>query len=261
MRVLFIGDIIGRPGRKLLSRVLPELKHHYGPFDFCIANGENSAGGFGITKKIADELFGLGIDCLTSGNHIWDKRESYGVLQEESRLLRPANYPPGCPGGGWTTLERFGKRLAVCNLQGRVFMPATDCPFREADRLLERTEERCILVDFHAEATSEKIAMARYLDGRASAVVGTHTHVRTDDAEVLPGGTAMITDVGMTGGHGGVIGMEPEGPLSRFLSGMPAKFEVERHDLRLQGVVVDIDDETGRAMEITGITRRGEDGG
>lgn len=250
MRILFIGDVVGRPGRDLVRELLPRIREDDGPFTFVLANGENAAAGFGLTEKVMEELFALGVDCLTGGNHIWDKKEFLPVLAGENRVLRPANYPEGCPGQGWTVLERGDARLAVLNLQGRTFMPPLDCPFRTADLLLGRISEQAVFVDFHAEATSEKYALFRYLEGRVSAVVGTHTHVQTADEDVLPGGTAILSDVGMTGGHGGVIGMEKETTLSRFLTGLPSKFSVCENDLRLCGVVVDIDEETGRALHI-----------
>ena len=250
MRILFIADIMGRSGRKIFRQALPGLNRDEGPFDFIIVNGENAAGGFGLTEKIMEELFSLGADCLTSGNHIWDKKEFIPVLMEEDRVLRPANYPEACPGTGVKTLVKGGRTLTVISLQGRTFMPPIDCPFQVADRLLEEVPGRAIFIDFHAEATSEKKALAEYLDGRVSAVVGTHTHVQTADEGILSRGTAFITDVGMTGGHGGIIGVTKESVLSRFLTGMPSKFEISEDDVRLNGVVVDVDDETGLSLDI-----------
>lgn len=258
MRLLFIGDLMGRPGRKLVAEGLPALREAFGPFDFVVANGENAAGGFGLTEKIVAQLFDLGVDCLTSGNHIWDKRDYVPHLMEEDRVLRPANYPDGCPGSGVKILEKAGLSLAVVNLQGRVFMADIDCPFRVADALLAAIEVPCIFVDFHAEASSEKRALGLYLDGRVSAVVGTHTHIQTADEEILHKGTAYLTDVGMTGGHGGVIGMEAGSVLSRFLTAMPTKFEICERDLRLNGVVVDIDDDRGLALDIRRVIWRPE---
>ncbi|MDI3531707.1 MAG: 2,3-cyclic-nucleotide 2-phosphodiesterase [Synergistaceae bacterium] len=249
MKILFIGDIVGRPGRKSVKELLPKIKKEKGPFDFILANGENGAGGFGLTAKVLDEIMGMGLDCLTSGNHIWDKKEFVPRLAEEMSLLRPANYPPSCPGRGALTLEKKGKRLAVLNLQGRIFMSPIDCPFRCADALLEEIDTPFVLVDFHAEATSEKQALGLYLDGRVSVVVGTHTHVQTADERILPGGTAYITDVGMTGGHGGVIGMKPESVLPRFLTGMPSKFETCESHLILSALSVVLDD-AGRAVSL-----------
>lgn len=250
MRILFIGDIMGRPGRKAVPRVIPFLREEYGAFDFIIANGENSAAGFGLTESVLKELFSAGIDILTSGNHVWDKKEILPLLDSEKRLLRPANHPEGAPGRGFGLFEKNGKKLAVLSLQGRTFMPPLDCPFRTAERLIEKSKTPCIFVDFHAEASSEKKALACWLDGKISALAGTHTHVQTSDEQVLPGGTAFISDAGMTGGHGGVIGMTAESVMSRFLYGTPSKFQICDTDIRFQGVVVDIDEETGRGMDI-----------
>ncbi|MFA0888512.1 MAG: TIGR00282 family metallophosphoesterase [Synergistales bacterium] len=251
MKILFIGDIVGSPGRKALAEVLPRLRKEWGPLDFVLANGENAAAGFGLTDRVFSEILDAGVDCLTSGNHVWDKRDFLETLAAEKRIIRPANYPPGCPGQGVAFLERSGKKLAVLNLQGRVFMPTIDCPFRIADSILQDLDlPTCVFVDFHAEATSEKKALGLYLDGRVSALVGTHTHVQTADESILPGGTAYLTDCGMTGGHGGVIGMRKEGVLPRFLTAMPTKFEVCEEALRLNAVIVEIDDETGKAFDI-----------
>jgi len=255
MRVLFIGDIVGRPGRKALKKLLPKIKNSYGPFDFVVANVENAAGGFGITQKIFDELLSMGIDCMTSGNHIWDKKESLSLLDSEPVLLRPANYPPGCPGRGSMMLKSTCGELLVLNLLGRTFMYDVDCPFRKADEILQGVKSP-VLVDIHAEATSEKRALDLYLDGRVSAVIGTHTHVATADEEILPMGTAFITDAGMTGGHAGVIGMQKETVINRFLTSMPARFEACNEDLRLNGVCLDIDASSGRALNICRISER-----
>ena len=256
MKILFIGDIMGSPGRKTAAAVLPDLESRMGPFDFILANCENAAAGRGITGKTAAELFSLGIDAMTSGNHIWDKNEGIAVLVEDGRILRPANYPEGCPGQGWTILSKGKLRLGVMNLQGRVFMPPLDCPFRKADEILAAAGDVPFFADFHAEASSEKKALGHYLDGRVGAFIGTHTHVQTADEEVLPGGTAYITDAGMTGGHRSSIGMKFDGVLPRFLTGMPSKFEVSGDGLALNGVLITLDDETGRAMEITRIFER-----
>ena len=250
MRVLFIGDIMGRPGREAAARALPILRAEYGGFDFVIANGENSAGGFGLTEKVMNELFSIGIDILTNGNHIWDKKDFVPLLDTEPRVLRPANHSEGTPGRGFAVYENNGHKLAVLCLQGRVFMPPLDCPFRVSEKILEDSDVPAIFVDFHAEATSEKRAIGCWLDGKASAVVGTHTHVQTSDDEVLPGGTAFITDVGMTGGHAGIIGMTKESVMPKFIYSTPCKFEVCAENVRFQAVVVDIDEETGRAMDI-----------
>ncbi|MGI6442896.1 MAG: TIGR00282 family metallophosphoesterase [Synergistaceae bacterium] len=250
MKILFIGDIMGRPGREAFARALPSMRTEYGPFDFIVANGENSAAGRGLTEKIMNELFSMGIDILTSGNHIWDKKDFIPYLDSEPRVLRPANYPEGAPGRGFGVYEKNGEKLAVICLQGRAFMPPLDCPFKEAERILEQIETTAIFVDMHAEASSEKRALALKLDGKVSAVVGTHTHVQTADEEVLPSGTAFISDVGMTGGHAGVIGMTYESVIPKFLYGTPSKFEICNEGIKLQAVAISIDNETGRAMDI-----------
>lgn len=250
MRILFIGDMVGKPGRSIIAQALPYLRETVGPFDFVIANCENAAAGRGLTVKLAEELFSFGIDCLTSGNHIWDKKEIYPYLDEEPRVLRPANYPPGCPGQGVTVVKKGDRSLAVVSLQGRVFMPDIDCPFRCMDKILEDVGSLPIFVDFHAEATSEKRVLGAYLDGRVSAFVGTHTHVQTADDEVLPGGTAYISDVGMSGSFASAIGMKLESVLPKFLTGLPSRFEVADGDVRLNGVVVDLDDQSGVALDI-----------
>lgn len=257
MRILFIGDIFGRPGRTIVKERLPGLvKDH--SIDLVLANGENAAAGFGITPPLAEELFELGIDVLTTGNHIWDKREIIGYFEAADgnphsparRLLRPANYPPGMPGWGMYQGKKNDVPYAVLNLQGRVFMVANDDPFRVADQLLKQTKAKVVLVDMHAEATSEKMSMGWYLDGRVTLVVGTHTHVPTADERVLPGGTAYITDVGMTGPYDSVIGVRKELILDRFLTNMPGRFEPASGDVRLSAIVVDCDEGTGRAREI-----------
>ena len=262
-RVLFIGDIFGQPGRRIVKEALPGLVEEFKP-DLVLANGENAAAGFGITPPLVEELLGLGIAVLTSGNHIWDKKEILPYLAEhqDGRLLRPANYPAG-PGGGpghglYLGKTRAGMEYAVINLQGRVFMPSIDCPFRGADRLLAEIPEgvKLRIVDMHAEATSEKIALGWYLDGRVTAVLGTHTHVPTADERVLPGGTAYITDLGMTGPYDSVIGMDKESVIRKFLSQLPARFEVAKGDVRLSGVLIEADLATGRAQSIERIMRR-----
>mgnify|MGYP001500482050 CR=1 FL=1 len=251
MRVLFIGDIMGRPGRNAVAKALPLVRAEFAPLDFIIANAENSAAGFGLTERVMNELFSMGIDILTNGNHVWDKKEFVHFLDCEPRILRPANHPEGTPGKGFHVYEKGGCRLAVMCLQGRTFMPPLDCPFRTAEKLICGAEvPTAIFIDFHAEASSEKRALACWLDGRVSAVVGTHTHVQTADEEVLPGGTAFISDAGMTGGHAGVIGMTLESVLPKFLYGVPSKFEVCDDDVKFQAVVVDIDAETGKGMDI-----------
>jgi hypothetical protein len=249
--VLFIGDIIGRPGRNALKKCLPALKEKYASA-LIIANGENAAGGVGITEEIGKGLFGL-VDVLTSGNHVWDKKEAVPYMETEPRLLRPANYPPQNPGKGvYVAVATNGLKLAVLNLQGRVFMEALDCPFRTADGEVKKLREvtPAIIVDFHAEATSEKQALGWYLDGRVSAVVGTHTHVPTADERILPGGTAFITDVGMVGARNSVIGIRKEQAIARFLTARPQRFEPGKDGLFLSAVFIDIDAETGRALSI-----------
>jgi 2',3'-cyclic-nucleotide 2'-phosphodiesterase len=257
VRILFIGDIFGRPGRTIVQERLPELvKQHHA--DIIIANGENSAAGFGITQPLAEELFELGVDVITTGNHVWDKREIMEYLQSADgnphsparRLLRPANYPPGMPGVGLYQGKKGELPYAVMNLQGRVFMASIDDPFRVADQLLKEVTAKIILVDIHAEATSEKMSMGWYLDGRVTAVVGTHTHVPTADERVLSKGTAYITDVGMTGPYDSVIGVKKEMIMERFLTSMPTRFEPATGDVRLCGVVIDCDEKTGMARSI-----------
>jgi metallophosphoesterase, MG_246/BB_0505 family len=257
MRILFIGDIFGRPGRNIVKDRLPRIVRDH-EINLIIANGENSAAGFGITPALAEELFDLGIDVITTGNHVWDKREIIeyfdvmkGNPQDPAhRLLRPANYPPDMPGWGHYEGQKNSVPYAVINLQGRVFMASNDDPFRTADALLKEIKAKVIFVDIHAEATSEKVAMGWYLDGRVTAVVGTHTHIPTADQRVLPGGTAYITDVGMTGPYDGVIGVQKDLVLGKFLSNMPVRFEPATGDVRLCGVVVDCDETTGRARDI-----------
>jgi len=257
MRILFIGDIFGRPGRTIVQERLKGLvrEHSVG---LVIANGENSAAGFGITPSLAEDLFELGIDVITTGNHVWDKREILDYFEIANgnqsdparRLLRPANYPPDMPGWGLYEGKKNGVPYAVINLQGRIFMASNDDPFRTVDQLLKQVQAKVIFVDIHAEATSEKVAMGWYLDGRVSAVVGTHTHIPTADERVLPKGTAYITDVGMTGPYDSVIGVQKELVVGKFLSNMPVRFEPATGDVRLCAVVVDCDDATGRAQTI-----------
>ena len=252
MRILFVADIIGSPGRKVAKGLL-RLVRAETRADLLIVNGENSAGGFGITPEVVTELFALDVNVITTGNHVWDKKEIHSYLDEEPRLLRPANYPPGNPGGGVVVVTVGAVRLAVLNLQGRVFMPAIDDPYQVVERLLEELKGRAdaIVVDFHAEATSEKQAFSRYLDGRVAAVVGTHTHVQTADDRVLPKGTAAITDLGMTGGLDGVIGMKTEISIERqLLVARGERMQPADGDLHLQGAVVELDPATGRARTI-----------
>lgn len=255
MKILFIGDIVGSPGRRLVAERARELAAEHGA-ELVVANGENAAAGFGITPPLVQELLEAGVDVLTSGNHVFDRKEILPYFEQgaaNGRLLRPANYPPPAPGSGlYTGQTRTGTPYAVLNLQGRVFMPSIDCPFRTADRLLEQipASTKIILVDMHGETTSEKQAIGWYLDGRVSAVVGTHTHVPTADEKILPRGTAFISDVGMTGPYDSVIGNDVEGVLRRFLTGLPTRLEVAEDDARLCGALLDIDDSTGRARRI-----------
>lgn len=257
MQILVIGDVIGKPGRKILSHWLPELRSSYRP-DLIIINGENAAGGFGLTPNVADEIFNMGVHCITSGNHIWDKKEIYGYIAGESRLIRPANYPPMTPGAGIFTTEvkPFGK-VAVINLIGRVFMGPADCPFRTIDAILADfpIDLKNIIIDMHGEATSEKIAMGHYLNGRVTAVIGTHSHVVTADETILSLGTAYITDIGMTGPVDSIIGIKKELILNKFLSSMPVKYEVASGKSVLRGVMVSVDQTTGKASQITRIER------
>lgn len=252
MRTLFIGDIVGRPGRDLVRQGLGALVEHHG-VDLVIANAENAAAGFGITREIGDQLLDWGVDVMTSGNHIWDKKEALDYIGAEPRLLRPANYPSGAPGNGtYVARTDHGIAVGVINVMGRVFMPLVDDPFaavlKAVDALSQRA--RILIVDFHAEATSEKIAMGWHLDGKVTAMIGTHTHVQTADERVLPRGTAYLTDVGMTGPHDSVIGVEVEAALGRFLSGLPAKFDTATANPRLNAALIDADEETGRATAI-----------
>ncbi len=252
MKILFIGDIIGKAGRRAVSELAPKIVVDHN-VDIVIANGENAAGGFGIIPKVAEELFKSGVDLLTSGNHIWDKKEIIPYLEDGAPLIRPGNYPAGSPGYGRRLLETAGgEPLSVINASGRVFMHDLDCPFRYLDEEVERAKEEsaAILVDFHAEATSEKNAMGIFLDGRVSAVVGTHTHVQTADERILKKGTGYITDVGMTGGTDSVIGMKSENPIAKFLTGMPKSFEPSKAAVELQGVLIEIDATNGKCLSI-----------
>ncbi|MGH9748338.1 MAG: TIGR00282 family metallophosphoesterase [Candidatus Polarisedimenticolia bacterium] len=258
MRVVVIGDVNGKAGRRMLHAHLPRLVGRH-QADFVVANVENAADGFGVTPELCEEFLAAGVDCLTSGNHIWDKTEILEYLPGQPRLLRPLNYPEGVPGAGAYVGETPGGiPVAVVNLMGRVFMPPCDDPFPKADAILSRLAPRArvILVDMHAEATSEKMAMAFHLDGRVSAVFGTHTHVPTADERILAGGTAYITDLGMTGAYDSVIGIEKELALRRFLTGMPVRFSTAKRDPRLCGALIDIDETTGRARAIERICIR-----
>jgi 2',3'-cyclic-nucleotide 2'-phosphodiesterase len=242
MRVLFIGDIVGKPGRVGLARAMPELRERHRP-DMVIANGENTAGGLGITEKIARDLFDLGVDVITTGNHVFKHREVYGFLDRTDRVLRPANYPLNNPGRGSTVVEIAGRRVGVLNLSGALYLRVARSPFAEADAQLAELADKgadAVIVDFHCELTSEKVAMGWYLDERVAAVLGTHTHVPTADARVLPGGTAYISDVGMTGSRGGVIGVRREQALEAFRTQMPVRFDTADEDVWVNAVVVDV---------------------
>ena len=251
MKILFVGDIVGRPGRFALKERLDRLVDQHN-IDLVVANCENAAAGFGLTVDVAEELFGYGIDAMTSGNHIWDKRDIIDFLDAEERIIRPENYPGEVPGRGYGVFKtNTGISVGIINLEGRVFMNDLDCPFLAADRLVEELGDAdVIIVDMHAEATSEKMALGWYLDGRVAAVIGTHTHVQTADERILPEGTAFISDVGMTGSRDGVIGMRREPIIEKFLTQRPVKFEVAKKDPVLSAVVVDIDEARGNARSI-----------
>jgi metallophosphoesterase (TIGR00282 family) len=251
LTVICVGDVFGEPGRRAVQMLLPKLKKQH-EADLAVVNVENSASGFGVTPLIARAFLEQGVDVMTSGNHIWDKKEIIPYIGKENLLLRPANYPPGTPGAGSIVVKAGPHKVAVLNLMGRVFLPQLDCPFRKADEELERlrAETSIIVVDMHAEATSESQAMGWHLDGRVSVVVGTHRHVQTADERLLPKGTAYITDLGLTGPTDSVIGVEPELALARFLSGMPNRFEPAKGPAMLQGAVIRIDPETGRGLSI-----------
>lgn len=252
MNILLIADIVGKPGRWAVSQILPEFRKIH-QIDFTIANVENAAGGFGLTKEIAQKIHTYGVDCLTSGNHIWDRKEIYPYLNESLRLLRPANYPPDVPGRGSAIFNlKNDLKIGVINIQGKVYIKEIDCPFRVVDKEIEEIKERTkiIIVDIHAEATSEKMALAWYLDGKVSAVLGTHTHVQTSDEIILPQGTAYITDVGMTGPHDSVIGITKEDAITRFLTQIPIRFTLAKGDVKFCGALVKIDPDSGKALSI-----------
>ena len=252
MRVLMVGDVVGKPGRTALKKWLAGLVSQF-EIDVVVVNGENSAGGLGLTSKVIDEIFRCGVNVITTGNHVWDKKEMVTEIMNWQGIVRPANYPPGVPGEGWLvhTLPT-GEKLGVVNISGRVFLDNLDCPFQVIERLLPEVREHtpAILVDLHAEATSEKLAMAWFLDGKVSAVIGTHTHVQTADERILPKGTAYLTDVGMTGPYDGIIGMDRDVVIRRFLYQMPQRFEVAKGPVQLNAVVIEIDGETGKALSI-----------
>ncbi len=253
MKVLFLGDVFGKPGREVLKAKLPVMVEENN-IDFVIANGENAAGGIGITPDICKTLLNMGVDIVTSGNHIYKKNEILDYIERQPRLLKPANYPPATPGSGYHIMsDKKNNRIAVINICGRVFIDYFDCPFRTIDKIINniREETPVIIVDFHAEVTSEKVAMGWYLDGRVSAIVGTHTHVQTADERILPGGTAYITDVGMVGPRDSVIGVKKENIIKRFLTMMPQKFTVSDDNYLVNAVVIDINEKSGRANNIT----------
>ncbi len=257
VKLLFIGDIVGQPGRRAVRELVPQLRQQHA-LSLVVANGENSAGGSGITMKTAEEVFGAGVDIITCGDHLWDQKEVIGLLESERRFVRPLNYPPGTPGQGSTLFHAAGlPPVAVLNLQGRTFMPVLENPFHAALAEVERLRQatKLIFVDFHAEATSEKIALGRLLDGRVSAVIGTHTHVQTADEQIFPGGTAFLTDAGFTGPHESVLGREITPIIRRFMTNMPQKFEVAKERVLLQGAVVEIDEQTGRARSIQRVSQ------
>ena len=258
MNILFIGDIVGSPGRQAVKELLPVLKKEH-RLDFVIANAENAAGGSGITERVAAELFDSGVSVLTSGDHIWKKKDILEFITREPRILRPVNFPEGAPGRGAAVFKtEAGIGVGVVNVQGRVFMEALDCPFRTVRRELEilSKEAKVIIVDVHAEATSEKVALGWYLDGKVSAVLGTHTHIQTADEKILPGGSAYISDAGMTGPYNSVIGRRIEDVLERFITSVPVRFEVAEGDIQLHGVVLDIDENTGKARSILRIQKK-----
>jgi metallophosphoesterase (TIGR00282 family) len=252
LRVLFIGDIVGRPGRRAVRELLPSLQEKYAP-ELVIANGENAAGGNGITRRTADELFDAGIDVLTMGNHIWDQKEIYSFIEDDKKIIRPANYPPDSPGRGYLITHTTNNlKVGIINLSGRIFMQPLTCPFQMLDDILLaiRKETKSIIIDFHAEATSEKMAMGWYVDGRASALVGTHTHIQTADDRILPQGTGYITDVGMTGPRDSVLGVKIEPVISKFLTMRPVRFSVASGPIQINAVILQIDSETGNTAFI-----------
>lgn len=258
MNLLLIGDIVGKPGRFVLSELLPKIMEEFS-VDFTIANGENAAGGFGITENIAKKIRSYGIDCITSGNHIWDKGEIHEFLDESDFLLRPANYPPSNPGRGQQIFQLIdGRKIGVINLQGRAYMKSIDCPFRNGDEIVlaMKEETNTIVVDFHAETTAEKKAFAWFMDGKASLIFGTHTHVQTADESILPNGTGYITDIGMTGAFDSVIGVKKHASINFFLKQTPQRFDSAKKDRRINAVYVEIDDKNGKTSKIERIERR-----
>ena len=256
MRFLFIGDIIGRPGRNIVKNLLSQLKAE-NSIDFVIANAENAAGGNGLTEQVANELFYDGVDFLTLGNHAWDKKDILSFIEREERIVRPANYPSGAPGKGYKVFTKNNIKIAIVNLQGRIYMQPLDCPFRIMDNIILQVanQAKIIIVDIHAEATSEKMALGYYIDGKVSAVIGTHTHIQTADEKILPKGTGYITDVGMTGPYESVIGIKKETIIARFLTQVPNRFEVADGKSQLNAVLIEIDDTTGKTVKIERIQK------
>ena len=252
MKFLIIGDIVGEPGRNILFKFLEKRKQNY---DFIIVNGENSAGGFGITAKISEQFFSRGVDVITIGNHTWDKKEIYSYMNETKNIIRPINFTKEAPGRGYITVKKNGKNVSILNAQAKVFMPPIACPFLALDEILPeiQNESNIIIVDFHGEATSEKLAMGWNLSGKVSIVYGTHTHVQTADERILPGGTAYITDIGMTGGHDGILGMNRRESIQRFKDGMPTRYSVCEENPKINGIEVDVNDITGKAETINRI--------
>ncbi|MFA5199324.1 MAG: TIGR00282 family metallophosphoesterase [Candidatus Omnitrophota bacterium] len=258
MKILFIGDVVGAPGREAIKKLVAPLKSEFG-IDFVIANAENASGGSGITLKVAEDLFSSGVDVLTSGDHIWKRPEIFELINREDRILRPINFPSGAPGrGAYVFKSKNGVKVGVINVNGRVFMDALECPFKTSLAAYEKIKEetKIIILDMHAEATSEKIALGWYLDGKLSAIFGTHTHIQTADEKILPKGTAYITDVGMTGPYDSVIGRKKDDVLTRFLSAIPVRFEVAVDDIQLHGALVEIDEKTGQAISISRIQKK-----
>lgn len=254
MKVLMIGDIVGRAGRRAVRKTLSNLNLN---LDFIIANGENAAGGFGLTNKVVEELVGYGIDLLTTGNHVWDNKEIFEFIEDTDYVIRPYNYPSHTPGVGFKIIEKNNFKLGVINLMGRVYLENVDCPFQAADQIVKKLKNKtdAIVVDFHAEATSEKQALGKYLAGKVTAVLGTHTHVQTADEKIFSSGTAYMSDVGFSGASDSILGMDPEGPIKNFLKQTPAKFKVGTGDTELSGVIIAVDKETGQARSIKRIKR------
>lgn len=256
LKILHLGDIVGAPGRRIFARLIPRLRQEW-KLDAVIANAENAAAGRGLTPALAEELFAAGADLLTLGDHTWDQKEIIPFLIREPRVIRPANFAPDCPGKGWGFVELpGGVRLHVLSLIGRVFMPPADCPFRTADAALQQIKSPLVFTEIHAEATSEKIAIGRYLEGRVSSVVGTHTHVQTSDDAILPKGTAYLTDLGMTGPKDSVLGRDLNSVLKKFITGLPTKFEIAENDVAMEGALIAVDPATGRASAIQRIRER-----